>query len=202
MRRMNACYLLLAVLFFSCQSQQKQGDEETEAKTSADSVSVAESIRSNMSYLNDFNALEELFTNDNWLLADKKDSSYFYFSRINEYKVNTYFYKLEKGDSAKVIHQDMLANNNQLVWNFDQQPLYLVSATKARAVWALKGADSVQYEFIRIDNEHLRLTYPDKKQVVMKKMLPFSLFLVRSRYDFTNGTHYAFDTTQFSTKKK
>jgi hypothetical protein len=201
MRRTYVCCLLLTGLLFSCQSQQKEENKEG-TNAPADSAAVSESIRSNMSYLNDFNALEALFTNDNWLMPDQKDSSYFYFSRVNDYKVNTYLYKLEKGDSAKVIHADMLADKNQLVWNFNQQPLYLVSATNARAVWAVKGTDSVQYEFIRIDHEHLRLTYPDKKQVVMKKMLPFSLFLVRSRYDFSNGTHYAFDTTQFNRKKK
>jgi hypothetical protein len=189
--------LLLMNLAFTCgtQEEKKSGEQKD---TVAAKTEVA--TRPAQSFLNDYNALEQLFTNDNWLLADKKDSSYFYFSRLGNYQVNTYEYKLSKGDSAKVKHGAIQTEGDKISWNFNGQKLYLVSASNVKAAWSVDGSDSTAYEFMRLDNNFLRITYPGKKQVTVKKMLPFSLFLIRSRYDFTNGTKYAFDTTQFNKK--
>lgn len=190
---------LLSIFFMGCQSAQNENKESSE--TQKDSTKAAESIRTNLSFLHDFTALEALFSNDNWLLADKKDSSYLYVSRVNDYLVNTYAYRLVKGDSAQVNYGTIKTKQNDLTWQFQNQPLTLTSATGTRAVWAVIGNDSLTYTFIRLDKDHIRLTYPDKKEITLLKTLPFSLFLVRSRYDYTNGTHYAFDTTQFNRKR-
>lgn len=187
------------LLLAACQGGNQE--EKTVENPTADTVKMAESIRTNLSYLNDYNALEQLFSNDNWLIPGPKDSSYLYVSRLGNYVVKTYAYQLVKGDSAHVQHADVKTENDQLVWEFNGQKLQLASATRARAVFAVAGADSLQYEFVRLDDNKIALTYPDKKKVVMKKMLQFSLFLARSHYDFANGTKYAFDTTQFNRKK-
>lgn len=192
---------IFGTLFLLAACQGGNREEKTEENQVADTVKMAESIRTNLSYLNDYNALEQLFSNDNWLIPGGKDSSYLYVSRLGNYVVKTYAYQLVKGDSAHVQHADVRTENDQLVWQFNGQKLYLTSATRARAVFAVAGADSLQYEFVRLDDNKIALTYPDKKKVVMKKMLQFSLFLARSRYDFTNGTKFAFDTAQFSRKK-
>lgn len=183
---------LFVVFLFACQSQPKE-NTDTEAKK--DTVKISESIRTNTSFLYDYKALEEVFTNDNWLLAGKNDSSYFYFSRLGDFKVNAYEYKLVKGDSAAVKYTSVQKEGDKIAWEFNNQKLYLKSATKARAVWSVAGADSLQYEFLRINENQLGLTYPDRHKLVLHKTLPFSLFLVRSRYDFTHGTKYAFDNT-------
>lgn len=187
------------LLLAACQGGNQ--DKKTEENKAADTVQMAESIRTNLSYLNDYNALEQLFSNDNWLIPGPKDSSYLYVSRLGNYAVKTYAYQLVKGDSAHVQHAAVQMEKDQLVWQFNGQKLYLTSATRARAVFAVAGADSLQYEFVRLDDNKIGLTYPDKRKVVMKKTLQFSLFLTRSRYDFVNGTKYAFDTTQFNRKK-
>lgn len=198
MRIKIGCNLLLLVFLFACQTQQKEKVTDEKKETT---VKASESIRSNMSFLNDFNALEDVFGNENWLIEDKKDSSYFYFSRLGSFKVNTYTYKLVKGDSAKVIYGSMLQEGNSLIWNFNNQKLQVTSATRGRIVWSVIGADSLQYEFLRLDNNQISLTYPDKEKVFLRKTLPFSLFLVRARYDYVNGTKYAFDSTLFNKKK-
>jgi hypothetical protein len=149
----------------------------------------------------DYDALEQLYGNDNWLLVNGRDSSYLYFSRVNKFIVNTYAYIREKGDSVKVQYGKMQVNDDQVNWILNNTPVHLKSATRTRAVWESDGKDSLLYEFIRIDQDKIKLTYPDKHTVIMEKMLPLSLFLVRSQYDFANGTHYAFDTTQFNRKK-
>ncbi|MES2372483.1 MAG: hypothetical protein V4557_07885 [Bacteroidota bacterium] len=189
--------LLLMNLIFACGTREEKKSEEQKDTTVAKAEVVTRPVQS---FMNDYNALEQLFTNDNWLLADKKDSSYFYFSRLGNFQVNTYEYKLIKGDSAKVKNGAIQTLGNKITWNFNNQKLYLLSASNVKTAWSVDGSDSTAYEFMRLDNNFLRITYPDKKQVTMKKMLPFSLFLVRSRYDFTNGTRYAFDTTQFNKK--
>jgi hypothetical protein len=198
MRRIHFVTVISISFLLSCESGQKE-NAETGKKT--DTVKVVDEIRSNTSFLYDLRALEDLFSNDNWLIPGKKDSSYFYFSRTGDFKVNTYEYILAKGDSAKVKYTHVVQEGDKLSWNFDGKKLLLSNATAARSLWTVAGNDSLRYEFLRVDKNTVRLTYPDKKEVVMKKLLPFSLFLVRSRYDFSNGTHYAFDTTQFRQKK-
>ena len=197
MRTKNVFFLLMIVFLFACTTQPKENvpDEKKE-----DTAQASESIRTNMSFLHDFNALEEVFGNENWLKADGKDSSYFYFSRLGNFQVNTYEYKLVKGDSAKVRNSSILQEGNKLTWNFNNQKLYITSATRGRIVGSVKGSDSLQYEFLRLDNDAIAITYPDKRRSILRKTLPFSLFLVRSRYDYAHGTKYAFDTAQFNKK--
>jgi len=191
--------LILVILIAAC-GNGEQGNMATE-DNKADTTKTSASIRSNMSLKNDMDALEAVFSNDNWQIIDKKDTSYFYFSRLGDLTVNTYEYKIIKGDSAQVIHSSISPEKNDITWNFDGKKLQVRSATKGRAVLSERGNDSVQYEFIRTDNEHLSLTYPNKKNVVMKKMLALSLFLVRSNYDYSHGTKMAFDTTIYTRRK-
>ncbi|MEO8174359.1 MAG: hypothetical protein ABI581_14795 [Sediminibacterium sp.] len=198
MKRELLCLLVLIVFLFACNTQQSENVAEDKKDSTVKTEQVV--TRTPTSFLTDYNALEQLFTNDNWLLADKKDSSYFYFSRLGNFQVNTYEYKLMKGDSANVKHGLIKIEGDKITWNFNGMKLSLLNASNVKAAWAVEGSDSTAFEFMRLDNNFVRITYPDKKQVVMKKMLPFSLFLVRSRYDFINGTRYAFDTAQFNRK--
>lgn len=188
-------FLIALTLIFACNNP---AEEKTPEENKTDSTKVNESIRNNMSFLNDYNALEEVFGNENWLMAAKKDSSYLYVSRLGDFKVNTYAYRLQKGDSANVLHGAMKTEGNQIIWEFDKQPLFITSATRGRVVWSVVGADSLKYEFMRVDGNHISLTYPDKKKMILKKTLPLSLFLIRSQYDYAHGTHLAFDSTQLN----
>ncbi len=197
MRIIHLVALMTVFFLLSCGSGQ---NENTDSVKKTDTVKVVDDVRSNTSFLYDLKALEELFSNDNWLIAGKKDSSYFYFSRTGDFIVNTYEYVLIKGDSAKVKYNHVVKEGDKLSWEFDGKKLLLNNASGARALWTVSGSDSVKYEFLRVDKNQIRVTYPDHKEVIMRKILPFSLFLVRSRYDFSNGTHYAFDTTQFNKK--
>src|SRR6478609_8559287 len=120
----NIIFSLMAMGFlFACNEQPKE-DKTSEQKDSV-ATKQAESISTNVSLLNDYRSLEQLFANDNWLIPGKKDSSYFYFSRLGNYQVNTYEYKLVKGDSAQVKHGSIQAEGNKLTLNFNGQKLYL-----------------------------------------------------------------------------
>lgn len=193
----NLTVVLLVVVFNACTNP---ASEEIKNTAGADSVKLAESIRTNISFLNDYNAIEQVMGNENWLLADKKDSSYFYFSRLGSFNYNTYVYRLSKGDSSHVIQDKITMEGDKLVWHFDEKKLQIVTATSARIVWAVAGNDSMKYEFTRLNDHELSLTYPGKRSYTLKKTIPFSLFLVRSRYDFAHGTKLAFDTTGIKQK--
>lgn len=185
------------VLLYAC------GDSASTANAgkTADSTKIAEEIRTNMSFLNDYNAMEAVFGNENWMLIQNKDTAFYYFSRLSDFNFNTYEYKLQKGDSSNVKQGKIATDKNQLVWNFDGKKLFVVSATPARIAATVDGADSsARYEFTRLSSTSIGITYPDQHKVEMKKTIPFGLFLVRSRYDYNNGTHYAFDTAQYTKK--
>ncbi len=195
-------FVIIVSIFFICACQSQNKEAEKEETPVIDTVATVIEKRSTTSLLYDLKALEAVFTNDNWLIANaKKDSSYFYFSRLGDFTVNTYEYVLSKGDSSGVKKSNMLIKDDKVIWHFNNQDLYLENASSARAVWKVAGNDSLQYVFLRANNNEINLTYPDKTKRVMKKILPFSLFLVRSRYDYANGTHYAFDSSQINKKK-
>ncbi len=195
-------FFLIVSLFFICACQSQNKEAEKEESELVDTTETVIEKRNATSFLYDLKALEAVFTNDNWLLANSsKDSSYFYFSRLGDFAVNTYEYVLRKGDSADVQKSTILIQDDKITWRFNNQDLYLDNASSARAVWKVAANDSLKYVFQRANNNEINLTYPDKTKRVLKKILPFSLFLVRSRYDYTNGTHYAFDSSQFNKKK-
>jgi hypothetical protein len=148
--------------------------------------------------------LEKIFDNDNWMKTTGKDTSYYYFSRIpSEIKVCKY--KIIKGDSVISNLSVMKFSNDSLVWEFDDTThLYLNSVTEKSAEWVTieepPGAFMMGFE--KKDEKHMNIVKADRKQAVMTKTIPLSTFLVRSRYDYLNGTHYAFSDTVFSTGKK
>jgi hypothetical protein len=191
-------YFLATVIFYSCGPA--SSDKTAETKT-ADSTTASEEIRTNMSYLNDYNALEAVFGNENWMLVDNKDTSFYYFSRLSDFNFNTYTYKLAKGDSSKVNYGKIKPEQNKLVWNFDGKKLFVTSATVARITASVDGSDSSKYEFTRLNSNNIGIRYPDQKKLVLRKTIPFGLFLVRSRYDYGNGTRYAFDTAEYTKKQ-
>jgi hypothetical protein len=191
-------YFFAVISLYSCDSAAT--DKTAQTKT-ADSARMAEEIRSNMSFLNDYNAMEAVFGNENWMLVEGKDTSFYYFSRLSDFNFNTYAYKLVKGDSSNVYHGKIIPEQNKLAWNFDGKKLLVISATVARVTASVDGTDSsAKYEFTRLNNSSIGITYPDQKKTVMRKTIPFGLFLVRSRYDHSNGTHFAFDTAQYTKK--
>lgn len=186
------------VLLYACGESSTPAGKEVKT---ADSAKVAEEIRTNMSFLNDYNAMEAVFGNENWMLIEKKDTSYYYFSRLGDMNFNTYAYRLVKGDSANVAHGKIEREKNRLVWNFDGKKLYITSATVARIAATVDGSDTAaKYAFTRLNSNTIGVTYPDQRKVELKKTIPFGLFLVRSRYDYSNGTHYAFDTAVYTKK--
>jgi len=197
---MRIVLLLLPVfVLLACNTKPSENREDSKKD---DMLKMSASISTNMLFLHDFNALEQVFGSENWLIVDKKDSSYLYFSRLGNFIVKTFIYKRVKGDSAAVQYGTIQPENDSITWDLFGRKLSLSNATGTRVKWSAVADSSLQYEFIRIDNNHIQLTYPDKKKLVLQKVLPLSLFLVRSRYDYTHGTKFAFDSSREFEKRK
>lgn len=191
-------YLFMVCFFSACQSSTSDNDEIPKKE---DTAQISASIRSNMSFLNDLNAIEGVFGNENWLIVDNKDSSYLYFSRLGNFTFDTYYYKRVHGDSSNVEHRSIQKEKNDLTWTFQGHKLVVAAASIAMVSWKEAGIDSAKYQFVRINDHAIELSYPNGKKLTLQKTLPFSLFLVRSRYDYAHGTHLAFDSTRFNRKK-
>lgn len=148
--------------------------------------------------------LEKMFTNDNWMKVDGRDTSYYYFSRIPS-ETRVHQYRMSKGDSVNTTISVIRFLSDSLVWQYnDTTHLFLSGITEKRAEWSRMDHDPPAFymAFAKKDEKNINLVFPDKKQVLLIKTLPLSTFLVRSRYDFSHGTKFAFSDTVFSAGKK
>lgn len=191
MQKRSVLFFLIASVCISCGNNQSKEKEPVEKKAAAPPV-----------YKMDM--LEKIFNNDNWMKISDKDTSYYYFSRIpSEIKVCKY--KMIKGDSVISGLATMRFSNDSILWEFDDTThLYLNAVTDKTAEWVTvedtPGTLAIGFE--KKDEGHLNFVKVGQKQVVLTRTIPLSTFLIRSRYDYQHGTHYAFSDTVFSTGKK
>jgi hypothetical protein len=149
-----------------------------------------------------FNSLEKLFDNANYMIIEGKDTNYLYFSRNNDYLIKTHAFKMINGDSSNVrIDSIQLDEHNNIKWNFGEIKLALKNTTDMQAIWNLNGSDSIYYQFQKSGYNTIQFVQVDGKKKLLKKTIALSAFLVRSYYDFTHGTKLAFDTTNFTKKQ-
>ncbi len=185
----------MGIVLTGCGPGKEQRTEETKTADSSNAIAETAQARNITSLVNDFNLLESVFDNQNYLVVDGKDSSYWYFSRLNNRLIKTYYYKIQKGDSARVETGMMQSDSaNSIVWEWKNNKLKLTGVGRGQASWTSVGSDSVVVSFLKLDQDHIRLQSADSKELVLQKISPLSLFLVRSRYDYQHGTRLAFDT--------
>ena len=193
---------LLIVLCAACGSNSSDTDKEkTKEQTVVQQVEPEKKLKDPKLFR--FDTLENIFTNDNWLLINGKDSSYFYFSRLGKTAFNTYYYHLTKGDTLSTIKNDFQLKQDTICWKFglNNTELHVEKVAHWESIWA-DSSNSSYYTFKRIANNKIMVTMPNQKVYYLIKTLPFSLFLIRSKYDFLHGTHYAFSDTNFTKGKK
>ena len=191
-------FCFTSLVLFSCVTQQSTVPAKESISHEDSQNKAVEPLRNQVSLLYDFNALESLFDNQNWLQIEKKDSSYFYFSRVNPYLINTYDYRIKKGDSLNTIFSPIQSNpQGKIVWQWLHKNLELIGAAKSRAIWKCIDTDSFTIEMLKLDENEIRILFPDGKKWILQKTHPISLFLVRKQYDYLNGTSLAFDSIQF-----
>jgi hypothetical protein len=192
--------IFISFLFLvACNSEQKN---ESANKTDSLKSNAVDNIAERASALQQFNSLEKLFDNQNYLIVQGTDSSYFYFSRQNDYLIKTHSYKMFKGDSDQLRIDTILMNDkNKIQWNWKGTMLQLKNCTAFIAEWNILGADNSRYQFQKTDNNKIELVTPQGNKMTLQKTITLSNFLVRSFYDYQHGTKLAFDSTNFTKRK-
>lgn len=140
-------------------------------------------------YSSYFNAIDSITGTENWRWISGADTSYYYFSRIGDQKINVYRFNIQQGDSVNTQLTAIDVNDDVISWPINDKHWELVSARNGTMVWASPGAMDT-LEFKRIDSSHLISSITTGEVDTLKKTLPLSTFLVRAKYDYEHGTNY------------
>ena len=145
--------------------------------------------------------MELFFDNANYQIIKDKDTNYFYFSRSSDFLIQVHQYKIVKGDSAFLkMDSIQLADRKFAQWNFQDQTLNLFSASDSSSNWKSSNLDSTIFTFKKISRKDFQLVGPKSRATIFSQTITLSSFLIRSLYDYKNGTRYAFDTSNFTKK--
>ena len=192
MRNVHIFFLLLTTILMSCGDNSSKEDRAVEKKAVAPPI-----------YKMDM--LERMFNNDNWMQTGNNDTSYYYFSRISS-EMQIHQFRIIKGDSVIINMSAIRFSGDSLTWRYDDSTyLFLSGITNESSEWKRvdeESPGSFYLAFEKKDDKHINLVNSERKKFVLTKTIPFSTFLVRSRYDYLHGTNYAFSDTVFSAGKK
>lgn len=148
-----------------------------------------------------FDSLEHLFGNENWQMIDGIDTSYLLFSRQNSSHINVYHYKMSQGDSVNSITSEIGFRGDSVVWSQPTKQLVLINARGKEIEWKDNSLSETAHISFRQTEKDKIVFQRASQKIDLVKTITLSDFLVRSRYDFIHGTHYASDTTSFRWKK-
>jgi hypothetical protein len=191
-------FVLLSIVACNNQPSATEQIKDTQTIKQVEAASPADIAVAREVGIKQLDALEKLFDNQNYLSVEGKDSNYIYFSRLGKNNFYTHSFKMVKGDSANVVIDTLQVNAaNKVQWQWQKQPLVLLSTTDFSSAWLANNKDTILFQ--KIDGNTLQVVSNGKKNS-LHKTPTLSLFLVRSYYDYTHGTHLAFDNTNFTKK--
>jgi hypothetical protein len=183
-------------LLFACNGVENQEEKKVDS-TKVETPSVQDPAVT-ASLLGQFNGLEKVFDNQNWMIIQDKDTSFLYISRLNKFLAYAHNYKMQKGDSTGLRIDTIQVNpDNKIRWNWNGKHYILTSSTENTNHWE---GDSSKVEFAKMDASNLVLTLNAKDKIKITKTLTLSTFLVRSFYDYQHGTKLAFEQKEFVKK--
>ncbi|MCX6337274.1 MAG: hypothetical protein NT153_08345 [Bacteroidetes bacterium] len=193
--------VLLVIICGSCNNQSAPKQTTDSVVLPAVPVKDPATIAAeNASLLKQYNSLEKVFDNQNWVVIRGKDTSYLYLSRLNNFLILAHNFTIKKGDSANLLIDSIIvSDNNKITWKHSNKNYVLESATDYTNNWV---ADSSKIIFRKNDIGTLGFEITGQEKFMLKKTLPLSTFLVRSFYDYQHGTKLAFDQTDFTKKYK
>ena len=152
-------------------------------------------VSKNSTNINPLDSLEIMFDNDNWMSIDKRDTSYYYFSRTEPNSLKIYHYFLLYGDSVNTVPSLMKLNNGVLNWETEGKQLKLDSIGKNTCKW-IDSSRQEAITFTKTSVKEIEVTNNNNRQVMkLRKTLTLSSFLTRSHYDYEHHTRLAFEDT-------
>ncbi|MDE3125809.1 MAG: hypothetical protein KGK14_09865, partial [Bacteroidota bacterium] len=122
-----------------------------------------------------------------------KDTFYQYFSRQNDLLIHVYQFKMHQGDSIQSSLQKITCTPKGIFWEQMLDTFQLKMATQQNLLWI---SESDTLSFKHIQPALLQLQY-ENTVAIMQPTINLTDFLIRSRYDFIHGTHFANDTAKF-----
>jgi hypothetical protein len=146
-----------------------------------------------------FNQIESIVGTNNWQMIDGPDTSYIYFSRIGNSYINGYRYQINKGDSINTQMNNIIHQQDSVIWNWGKEKLLLVSVNDNTIQWEKMSVDNAKYTMQKTDSLHISFVFPDGHKAILKRTLPLSTFLVRKQYDYAHGTSYL-DSAEITTR--
>lgn len=184
------------MILLACNEAPKQ--EEQKIESNKPEISKVQDPAITASLLSQFDGLEKVFNNQNWMIIKGKDTSFLYISRINKFLAYSYSFKMQKGDSTNLrIDTIHVSPENKVLWNWNNQQLVLSSATENINHWQ---GNSLQLDFAKMDAANLVMTLNEKEKIKISKTITLSTFLVRSFYDYQHGTKLAFEQREYTKK--
>lgn len=150
--------------------------------------------------LNALDSLEKIFDNDNWMMVNAKDTSFYYFSRTQPTALKIYHFHLLKGDTVNTIISEIKFVNDTLNWQFNDKELRLLNAGIDKALWIENnGKDS--FSINKKSDKRIDILDTKAPTIILNRTLTLSTFLARSQYDYKHNTRFAFDTIEFTKGK-
>ena len=142
-------------------------------------------------------SIEHFFGNENWQSINGTDTSYLLFSRQNPTTVKVYHYKIVNGDSVNNTESWIRLAGDSVQWSQPGQT-WTLQINNNHLHW-IAGNDSIVVQRLGPN----KLSYQQGGEVFrLHKTMTLSDFLLRTRYDYLHGTHYAFDSSiKFTVKK-
>lgn len=171
---------ILITLISSCKSEKKK---ELTAKERFDKI--------------------ERITDGNWQINNPDDTSYVYYSRVSDTRVNVYNYNIDKGDSVDNNLSTIELVNDSICWTRPGATKgLLISVNDSIMQWRDVGEKKILYSVERKDSAHIIYTAPGEPVRILIKTPSLTTFLVRKKYDYTHGTDLATKDTSFHAHPK
>jgi hypothetical protein len=131
--------------------------------------------------------LSAIITTANWRVNGDTDTSYIYFSQQADYTCKTYQFKLIKGDSSVIKQGSISISGDSVIWNWYNKSLVLENIIDNKVNW--KEKKSGENYLLENKNDSLLQMNLEDRQLMFKRTLPLSTFLVRAKYDYEHGSN-------------
>src|SRR6476620_11013820 len=99
-------------------------------------------------------AFDHYIGTSNWQVVKETDTSYIYFSRINDVHINVYHYRISQGDSVQTTLDSIVVNNNAVSWTWNKKMIVLGDMNDSTALWYETVNTAKKYVFQKKDSSH------------------------------------------------
>jgi hypothetical protein len=155
-------------------------------------VTACNSNDSRSGHLNDQADRLISFMEGNWQLTEQDDTSFIYLAKgAGDTLLATYQYRFINGDTLLLQKNCVKRTGSGIVWSLFNKSYVLNLLDSTMISWSEQPNRREGYcSWRKLDSVNGLLQMPGKT-IHVRKTLPFSVLLVRKRFDFEHNTSYA-----------